>query len=749
MNPSGNVNNHQNMEESFSNEIKNNEGLISELLINDRFDEAIELCLIYLEEYPSNKSIQLKLLLSFLLSNHEEEFQELLFEIIFQENLSEVINCDEGIQSFLKKESLQRINDGKLAQAERLLFCLIEINNQDDWAYQQIGNVYLKGEVFEDAILAYQKVLSIKPNHVESLFNLGIALNSLNRLDEAADCFKKLTAQGVYLKDSYYNLGQIYGAKEGSIIGSFYHGLYLAFNNEYEEAERLLELVVGSEFETEQLYWILYEIYRRSGKNDESLKIITRGARKYENSSILRFKQKLAVPLLYENEAEIYFYRERFTQEMQELTSQKIVNNTPDEIKQLVDALGNHNNFFLSYQGYNDLSLQEKYGCFVHKIMNYGIKDSENILSIRNKNDSKRIKIGYASYCFFGHTVCKLFQGWIKYANVEEFEIFVYHFGETYDSYTRNIESYCEHFYHLPFRFDDAYKQILKDQLDILIYPEIGMDNKTIKLAALKLAPVQCMAWGHPVTSGLPNIDYFLSSELMEPENATDHYSEKLIKLPHIGIAYEMPIIPSNPLTRDDFKIRPDSVVYLSCQSIFKYLPQYDFIFVDIAKRVPNAQFVFISPQSLALANKFQHRMRRAFAAYNLSFDDYCIMVPQQDTIGYFSLNLVSNIFLDTLSWSGGNTTLEALACDLPIVTYPGEYMRGRHSYAMLRRIGIDETIATSFESYIDIAVQLGIDINFRKNLVRKIAKNKNLLFNDTICINHLEIFFKELVSSK
>ena len=95
------------------------------------------------------------------------------------------------------------------------------------------------------------------------------------------------------------------------------------------------------------------------------------------------------------------------------------------------------------------------------------------------------------------------------------------------------------------------------------MYPEIGMNAPTMQMAALRLAPVQCTAWGHPVTTGLPTIDYFLSSELMEAENAQDHYSEKLIRLPNIGVSYPKPYIPSLSKTRADYQLPEDAILYL------------------------------------------------------------------------------------------------------------------------------------------------------------------------------------------
>ena len=80
-------------------------------------------------------------------------------------------------------------------------------------------------------------------------------------------------------------------------------------------------------------------------------------------------------------------------------------------------------------------------------------------------------------------------------------------------------------------------------QLDALIYPEIGMDALTTQLASLRLAPVQAATWGHPETTGLPTIDLYLSADGLEPADADGNYSERLVRLPNLGVCVE-PLTP-------------------------------------------------------------------------------------------------------------------------------------------------------------------------------------------------------------
>jgi predicted O-linked N-acetylglucosamine transferase (SPINDLY family) len=104
----------------------------------------------------------------------------------------------------------------------------------------------------------------------------------------------------------------------------------------------------------------------------------------------------------------------------------------------------------------------------------------------------------------------------------------------------------------------------LADNLDILVFLDIGMTPITTQMAGLRLAPIQCLTWGHPITSGIPTIDYFLSSELMEPENCQTHYTEKLILLPKISICYPQPKLPQKRENRSFFQLPSEAIIVTS-----------------------------------------------------------------------------------------------------------------------------------------------------------------------------------------
>ena len=281
-------------------------------------------------------------------------------------------------------------------------------------------------------------------------------------------------------------------------------------------------------------------------------------------------------------------------------------------------------------------------------------------------------------------------------------------------------------------------------KVETVAYPELGMDPMAPRLAAQRLAPVQCVSWGHPETTGMTTIDYFLSSAAMEPPDGETHYTEHLVRLPNASIYYDEIESAPLPLDRPTIGLRPGATVYWSGQSLFKYLPQDDKVFAQIAAGAGDCQFVFIQyPGSARINELFRHRLDRAFADRGLNAAHHCVVLPRLDRRQFLAVIGLCDIVLDTIGWSGGNTTLESLAHSLPIVTLPGPLMRGRHTLAFLNGMDIGETIATTPDNYVAIAIRLAKDPAWRADIKRRVATNKHRIYRDRACITALEDFLE------
>lgn len=406
----------------------------------------------------------------------------------------------------------------------------------------------------------------------------------------------------------------------------------------------------------------------------------------------------------------------------------------------LARAVGSHQPFYLPYQGLDDRDLQKSYGALVGSVMasRYPVPPLPP-----GPAPGEPIRLGIVSGFFRQHSNWKIpIKGWLGQLDRKRFRIFGYYTAADRDAETEVAERSCERFVQGPLSPDAWRQTILADAPHILLYPEIGMDITTAQLAAQRLASVQCCSWGHPVTSGFPTMDYFISSELMEPPDAESHYSEKLIRLPNLSIYYEPNATRPAQLDRPALGLRADAIVYWCCQSLPKYLPQFDHVFARIAREVGNSQFTFIEFAGNRQVNEiFRRRLDRAFADQGLQASDHCVVLPRLEPDKFVSAIGQCDVVLDSIGWSGCNSTLESLAHDLPIVTLAGNLMRGRHTAAILEMMGIRETTAQTIDEYVAIAVGLGRNAQDRAAVTARIKANKHRVNRDQACIAALQDF--------
>ena len=106
-------------------------------------------------------------------------------------------------------------------------------------------------------------------------------------------------------------------------------------------------------------------------------------------------------------------------------------------------------------------------------------------------------------------------------------------------------------------------------------------------------------------------------------------------------------------------------------------------------------------------------------------------MLPQRGHADYLAVNRCCDAMLDTLHWSGGNTSLDAIACGLPIVTRPGRFMRGRQSAGMLAHMGLAEVVARDEDDYVARAAALASDPALRHDVRHRIEAARGVLFDD------------------
>lgn len=497
-----------------------------------------------------------------------------------------------------------------------------------------------------------------------------------------------------------------------------------------------------------ETYVGLAKAYRQIGQLQQAWDCCDR-AEAIDPQSLLPsyYRCMLQLPIVYRRYEEILCSRQQYRQQLVAL-GEAIARASLESVATLADIVGSITPFYLTYQGYDDLELMHLYGQIVTQIMAARYPRWARTLPIIPPKQNEPIRVGIVSGTFYRHSVWKdIIKGWITRLDRERFQLFGYSLSKQQDAETEFARSCLAKFVAGTRSTEEWGELIQADRPHLLLYPEVSMNSLAIQLSALRLAPVQATTWGTYVTSGLPTIDYFLTGEAIEPREADKHYVEKVVKLPNLSMYYTPLEKPLSCEQYPDFGLRPSAIAYFCPQSLFKYLPQYDWIYPCIAREVGDCQFIFMKHKtSEALTKIFVARLQDAFAVEGLDPNHYVVMEPTLSDANYHQLNTLADIFLDSIGVAGATTTLEAVSYTMPIVTLPGEFLRGRVSSGILDRMGVTETIATSPKAYVEIAIRLGKDTAWRQQVRTRMARNKPMIYGDRACIEELENFLESAV---
>lgn len=354
---------------------------------------------------------------------------------------------------------------------------------------------------------------------------------------------------------------------------------------------------------------------------------------------------------------------------------------------------------------------------------------------------SGKIKIGFVSRYFYNHTIGRFFNGVITGLDPEIFDVHVFYTESRIDDYINRIGQSC-HLHFLPRQTPIAAQMIRAVAPDILIYTDIGMDVFCTYLSMIRLAPVQACLYGHPDTSGNRNIDYYLSSGLCEPDGADAHYTEKMVRLGNEATycCYERKKFDKGGVSRADYGFTDRQKLYLCAQSLFKLHPDMDDLFCQILERDQSAQILLFADISQYRTGRFQARIARTIGDVARIH-----ILPRQTLDCFLWIVDFSDVVLDSLHFSGGDTSFNTFNVGAPLVTLPGAFLRGRQTYGLYRRMGMMDLVASDGEDYVAKAIELAKNQDFNHAMRQKIMAHSPVIFNDQGFTRDLEQFVQSL----
>ncbi|MBF0192963.1 MAG: tetratricopeptide repeat protein [Magnetococcales bacterium] len=637
-------------------EVHDNLGIT--LYQQEKFDEAIASHKKAISINPSFEPAHNNLAIALFEQNRLEE--------AFKSNQKAVsLNPNNPINHYHLGLTLKK--QGKLDEAFISLTKSIQINPNFVEAISTLGSIKQEQGKLSSAIENYQKAISLKPSYVTAYNNLGVALKEQGKLEEAVKFCQKAISKDPDFATTYINLGSI-----------------LEEQGKFDEAIAVYQKAISLNPDYVTAYTNLGVALKEQGKLDEALEVCQKAI------------------LIEPENSQAYNIMGSVLQKQYKLND--AVANYQKAIFFKPDCAEFSSNLLFCSQYIPGQSLENLYLIHKHEVetFNNSLKakkfNHDNIISLNRK-----LRIGVVSRDLGKHPVGFFMLGFFKYHSKSDLEIFCYS-DRNPDNMTKQFESYSDNFVFTKFMRNSELAQLINDdKIDILLDLAGHTAKNRLPVFLQKPSPIQISWAGYVGTTGLPTMDYVIADKCYAPDGDEKYYTEKIIRMPDSWVSYTP---PNNAPTFDSphLDIIKDHIMLGNFGNPEKINEKMLEVWSQILLLSPNAKLLLIYSGMDSQANII--RINNYFERAGVDIDRIIIegRTPHLQLLN--SYNRV-DLALDTLPYSGGLTTIEALFMGVPVVTTRGETFAGRHAYSVLNSVGLNKLVTDNLEEYVKLVVDL------------------------------------------
>jgi protein O-GlcNAc transferase len=607
---------------------------------------------------------------------------------------------------------------GDAERACELVCQAIEAKPNEAVFHANLGIVYESLSRWPNAEAAYRQSVSLNPRNAAALNSLGNLHRAAWRLDEATRCYKQAVAVDENFVAARSNLGNAFAD-----LGHF------------DQAISCYRRAIEIDPDFVDAHKNLATSLTQQGRYDEAAEELGHALALRPDDAALKIRSALHLPTIVPSSAWIDERRRRLSRELDALLETDL--RVDDPIDQSLGPA-----FYLPYHGRNDVSLQRKIAAVYARAVPSLTYVAPHCLTPKPRT-ARTTRVGLISRFFHNHVIGEHYAGLLRSFPRNQASYTVFRFPGAEDTVSRGIEGAAEESVVLSLRLAEAREQIAAQELDVLVYTDIGMDAWTYFLAFARLARVQCVTLGHPVTTGIPTIDYFLSIDLLEPADSDAHYSERLVRFANPPHYFSEPRLNETALGRGHFPLPADARWYVCHQTLFKIHPDFDRLIAEILERDPRGIVVLFCGQQATWTSLLEERLRESLP----HLASRIFFLPRLAYQEYLAFLQLADVSLDSIHFSAGTTTYHALALGVPLVTLPGAFARGRGTAAVYRRIGITDCIALNPDDYVRRAILIANDRSLRDSIGAALRDRVGMLFSNTAGAQEMEAFFLDRAS--
>jgi predicted O-linked N-acetylglucosamine transferase (SPINDLY family) len=324
-----------------------------------------------------------------------------------------------------------------------------------------------------------------------------------------------------------------------------------------------------------------------------------------------------------------------------------------------------------------------------------------------SRDTARPLRLGFISPHFHYHPVGRFIVRLLENLDRSQFHAVCYSDGARPDAMTSRLQACATEWHDVSLLTDEELdRRIRADRIDILFDLAGHTPGNRLPVFARKPAPVQITWLDYVGTTGLSAIDYILADSRQIPMEAEAQYEEEVLRMPDDYICFDAPddapAVSPLPALANGF------ITFASFNIISKTSAPTIEVWSRVLHRVPGSKLL-LKNRSFDLP-EVQGDIRAMFAAHSIdpARIEFRGRSPHAELLATYC---EADIALDTFPYNGGLTTCEALWMGLPVVSCAGETFASRHGLAHLTAAGLPELVATDFDQYEQIAVQLAGDL--------------------------------------
>ena len=353
----------------------------------------------------------------------------------------------------------------------------------------------------------------------------------------------------------------------------------------------------------------------------------------------------------------------------------------------------------------------------------------------------EKIRIAYLSADFHAHATAFLIAGVFEHHDRNRFDVSLVSFGPDDKSEMRaRLMRGCDRFIDAANKSDAEIAALLRQmEIDIAVDLKGFTEGCRPGIFAAKPAPVQVNYLAHPGTMGADYMDYIIADDVVIPLAHRRHYSENIVYLPDSYQANDAKRrVSARTPARAEAGLPQDGFVFACFNNSYKITPTMFDIWMRLLHAVEGSVLWLLEDNKTAVAHLKREAQARGVSAGRLVF------APRMSPEDHLARQNLADLFLDTLPCTAHTTASDALWVGLPVLTVLGATFAGRVAASLLGAMDLPELIAPSLAEYETLALKLARDPAILAALKEKLAKNRETtaLFDTARFTRNLEAAF-------